>query len=270
MKVKTIALALIAGLLIGVTQTAYSADNALAEQKYEEAKVLFTARDDESKNDSAITTLEEALKLVDDKELNFDILILLTQAYYFKAQSVKGDSDASQEQRKNIYTKSKSLAETARALASSYAEGWYFYGSSLARWGEANGVMNSLFAVPEVKEKMAEAKKRKMKNGRPGKEIDYYGPNRLLGRLYFKLPWPLGDTQKSIELLEEAYEEAPKCLRNAVYLADSINSEDKQRACELLSDVLSEDAETFNPDLVAENKGDQEEAKKLFKRFRCK
>jgi hypothetical protein len=161
--------------------------------------------------------------------------------------------------------KLKSLpADQLAVLASSL----YQRGINLGQWGAANGVMKSLSKWPELKANM-----QVIIDLGQGK-INDYGPYRVLGRGYFKIPSMLGGSvDKAIQYLSSAVKGSKAAGQiysvngfNNTYLAEALNSNGKTAdAKQLLNEFLKADPKTLNPILVPENQQAQSDAKELLK-----
>lgn len=72
------------------------------------------------------------------------------------------------------------------------------------------------------------------------KEYLMGSPNTLLGRFYFKLPWPKRDLKKSAELLESTLKSHPDNLLAKYFLADTLEALDrKDEARKQIDEVLA-------------------------------
>jgi hypothetical protein len=203
--------------------------------------------------ESAIKVLDGAEAQADSKELKYDILILTSRAMYFKGTHTKGNDT-----KKAIHSAAQAKAEAAEELSSDYAEAPYFAGINLARWGEANGIVSSVQQVPKLKKFMALAMERVTRTDDAGESVDGYGPYRVLGRMFKKLPGFLGGSHsESVSNLDKAVKGDPTTALNIVYLADSLikdgKDSEKAEGKKLLNDLLSKDAATLNPNRAAEN-----------------
>jgi hypothetical protein len=148
------------------------------------------------------------------------------------------------------------------------ASGLYQRGINLGQWGAANGVMKSLSKWPELKANMQVIIDLGL-----GK-INDYGPYRVLGRGYFKIPSMLGGSvDKAIQYLSSAVKGSKAAGQiysvngfNNTYLAEALNSNGKTSdAKQLLNEFLKADPKTLNPILIPENQQAQSDAKELLK-----
>lgn len=83
--------------------------------------------------------------------------------------------------KKELFTDGKNAAENATKLNPNGVEGYYYFAVCLGSWGEVNGILASLSAVPPMEKaatKAAEIDPRFAKGA----------PYMLLGRLYQKVP----------------------------------------------------------------------------------
>jgi hypothetical protein len=148
------------------------------------------------------------------------------------------------------------------------AEAIYQYGINLGQWGQANGVTQSLSRWPELRDTMITV------NNLGKKDIHEYGPYRVLGRGYYKIPGLLGgDMAKAEKYLATAVSKSLAAGQvysingfNNTYYAEVLKEQGKrQQAIDLLKAYLTADPTTVNPDAVPESKEAQKNAKDLLK-----
>ena len=189
MKAMTASAALLAALVSVAMVSPAHADDTSAQKALDQANALYAQRADLTKNDQAITVLAAAEGTATNNDINFDILILESRALYWKGQHATNTNDE-----KTVYLSGQTKALAARKLNDSYAEGPYYAGINLARWGEANGIIASISHKGELIQDMTDAidPSRATRDGNDGETIDGYGPDRVLGRMYYKLPAILG------------------------------------------------------------------------------
>ncbi|MBF0363064.1 MAG: hypothetical protein HQK49_18735 [Oligoflexia bacterium] len=185
-------------------------------------------------------------------------------------------------QAKEVALKAAALLEKkpGEALNESYSEplarAYFWFGAALGKWGEANGIINSLFQVPSLKKYMQYI------YDLGEEQVIEYGAPRILGRLLYKLPGIFGgDTKKSLEYLEKANNSSlcdagdiSRHSTNVVYYADTLISiggeENKKKARKILEALVKkgesmESLNLYSPDLIAEAKRDIEIAKNTLK-----
>jgi hypothetical protein len=164
-------------------------------------------------------------------------------------------------------------ANAAKAINDDFAEGYYFYGVALGRWAETNGIAASLGRKGELMDSMGATQMRETHAGEKGEAIDGYGPNRILGRVYFKLPFLAGGSKsKSLDNLKIAYAQAPQYFMNGIYYAETLNdgnSNEKAQACAILHDIAAKSPEAGLLQRLPENREDIADAQKLLSQI-CK
>jgi len=106
-------------------------------------------------------------------------------------------------------------AKKAVALEPEKPDGYYWLGVNYGVYGEAKGVLKSLSLVDDIKEAMNKVIDL-------DREYEDGGPDRVLGRVYFKLPgFAGGDKKKSLEHLLRSKEFGPNDPLTRYYLADT-------------------------------------------------
>ena len=152
------------------------------------------------------------------------------------------------------------------------AKSYFYYGANLGKYGEAKGIIASLSRVPELKRNMQSI------SDLGFEDVEEYGANRILGRLYFKLPgFAGGDNDKSERLLKEALEntlsdDGTVSIHglNNLYLAETLKKNKKKtEACRILKNFMNQDPETLLDTRVPETKEEIKEAAKMAKDFNC-
>jgi tetratricopeptide (TPR) repeat protein len=177
-------------------------------------------------------------------------------AYYLGTYARATAPDA---EKMAIFTTGIGLAKDAVALNAKGAEGHFWLGVLWAVYGEAKGIFKSLSLVPTVKGEMQTSLD-------IDPAVEGWGPDRTLGRVYFKLPFfKGGDNKKSIEHLERSRQGAPTNALTMLYLAETCRSEGmKPRAIELLRLVVTM---TPDPRWIAEHALIKAQAEKLLKKL---
>ena len=139
------------------------------------------------------------------------------------------------------------------------AEGHFWLGVLDGVYGETKGIFKSLAMVPEIKREMAAALA-------ISPSVEGGGPDRVLGRLYYKLPgFKGGDNAKSIEHLEKSLKDAPTNALTMLYLAETYKSEGmKDKALEQVRAIV---ATTPDPRWVPEHPSIKAEAQRLLKKW---
>jgi hypothetical protein len=198
----------------------------------------------------ALSKYREAAVKAENK---FEAFWKLSRIHYYI-----GTRTESKEEKTVIFGQGLYYAKKAVALESEKPDGHYWLGISYGVYGEARGVLKSLSFVKSIKEAMNKVIEldRGYEDG---------GPDRVLGRVYFKVPdFAGGSKKKSLEHLLKSKELAPNDALTRCYLADtflSLKEEDKAR--EELEYVLSMESD---PRWIAGVDNHKEDAKKMLQK----
>lgn len=143
--------------------------------------------------------------------------------------------EASDAEKLIIFDDGVQRARAAVALAPDRVEGHFWLGVLLGVFGEAKGVFKSLALVPEIQAEMERCLAL-------DPSVEGWGPDRLLGRMYFKLPFfKGGDNEKSRLHLERSLAGAPTNALTRLYLAETYRALGKKReALEQVDAILSQ------------------------------
>lgn len=209
------------------------------------------------------------------------LLIRQSMAIYFV-----GDMSVNSDEKIKFYSLGKEVALNAASILEKVpgeakdpantellAHAYYWYGVNLGKWGEASGILSSLGQWPTLRKYMEYI----INMGQ--EDIEYYGASRTLGRAYFKLPYPLGSTSKSLSYLEEAFNNTLDSKKeisvyglNVVYYAETLlavgGEENKRKARNILEKLVEKGNNpswfmTYNPDRIPETKKEIELAKNI-------
>lgn len=150
-------------------------------------------------------------------------------------------------------------AEAATALRPDGVEGHFWLGVLYGVYGEAKGIFKALSLVPDIRREMEFCLQR-------DETVECFGPHRVLGRLFFKLPgFKGGDNQKSLEHLEKAVRGCPTNALARLYLAETLEDEGQDaRAIALLREIV---ATPPDPRWVPEHTSIQATAERLLKKW---
>ena len=193
---------------------------------------------------------EEALQNAEDK---YPVLWRLSKIHYFI-----GDHMADKKMKQEIFQKGIDYALEAIDFEPNKADGYYWLGVNYGLFGEAKGILKSLSLVKPIKEAMSKVL-----------EIDPSysngGADRVLGRLFFKLPGFAGGNKKqSLEHLLKSKEYGPSDPVTLVYLAETyIALKQKDKAEEALESVINMEDD---PCWVSRVKEEKERAKELLEK----
>lgn len=150
-------------------------------------------------------------------------------------------------------------AKTAVALKPDGVEGHFWLGVLYGVFGETKGIFKSLSLVPEIQREMEACL-------RLDRSVEGFGPDRLLGRLYFKLPgFKGGDNQKSLTHLRAAVRGEPRHPLSRLYLAETLRAEgEKDEARAQLRALLQMEPD---PRWAAEYPAIREQARGLLRKL---
>ncbi len=242
--------------------TSSLADDSSAREKFAEAQRSFEGREDSSQIDKALNLLEQVIAETQDVELLFTARVLESRCWHRK-----GHVTENAESRKELHQKGMLAAEAAKNLNDTYADSYFLFAINLASWAQANGVIASLARKAELIAHLNGTLGRTTQSGQKGETFDGWGPNRVLGRLYFKLPgFAGGSHSKAVELRTQAVEQAPEHSGNYVYLAEALldgNENEKALARDLVTNALARTPETWDPKRGPETREDLVRLRKL-------
>jgi len=239
-------------------------DLAAAQKLYEERQPFSEDQTTESWANlkQSIELSEKAAAEATDEDLKYDAFIFTSSVYYFR-----GILREKKQDRLDDFTSALESAQKASQINDEYADAYYHYSISLARWAETKGVLESLKRKGELLDNLELATSKFSKEGDLGEALDGYGPYRTLGRVYFKLPGFAGGSRtKSLDYLKQAYDNAPEFALNIVYYVDTLydgNSSEKAEACRIIDELLANDPATYNPDRTVETTQDFRTAQEL-------
>lgn len=166
--------------------------------------------------------------IVKDRD-NYDAYWKMSRILYYIGAHKDSKSD-----KKIIFSQGIYYAQRAVERQPEKPDGYYWLGVNYGVYGEVRGVLKSLFLVDDIKEAMNKVVEldRSYEDG---------GPDRVLGRMYFKLPgFAGGSKEKSLEHLLKSKEYGPNDPVTRVYLADTyLALKEVERAREELEFVLN-------------------------------
>jgi len=216
---------------------------AQGDKLYAEMKDMATAQE-------ALSKYREAVVKAENK---FEAFWRLSRIFYYI-----GTRTESKKEKKIIFGQGIYYAKKAVALEPEKPDGHYWLGVSYGVYGEARGVLKSLSFVKPIKEAMNKVIEldRGYEDG---------GPDRVLGRVYFKVPgFAGGSKKKSLEHLLKSKELAPNDALTRCYLADTFLSlKEVDKAREELEYVLSMESD---PRWIAGVDDNKEDAKKMLQK----
>jgi tetratricopeptide (TPR) repeat protein len=205
---------------------------------------LYTQRADLAKAKEAQAKYEAALAA---KEDDYGASWRLARILYWI-----GDHTPDNGAKKALFQQGIDHAKRAIELDPNKADGHFWLGVCYGVYGEAKGVLKSLFLVKPIKAEM-----RRVLELDPA--YDRGGADRVLGRVYHEVPGIAGGSEKtSLQHLLKAVEYGPRVGLNLLYLADTYIALDRvEDARKTLETILTLEP---LPDLLPETKEEQAQA----------
>ena len=207
MKGKIFSLVLI---LMGFSGTLFSQE---AGELIVQADEMFLQMSD---MDTAKKTLElyrQALGKTDDK---YQAFWRISRIHYFIGGHTEGKKEKQALFAQGVYYGKKAIAAEPEK-----PDGHYWLAVNNGKYGETKGVMKSLSLVKPIKKSL-------IKVIELDRTYEDGGADRVLGRVFFKLPGLAGGSKdKSMEHLEKSKELGPDDPVTRVYLADTYLANDK-------------------------------------------
>jgi tetratricopeptide (TPR) repeat protein len=213
---------------------------------------LFAQRQDPGQARQALARFREAARLAPDR---FEALVRNAQAVYYV-----GDLAAGKDEKKMLFQEGMDLSRRMIALRPERVEGHYWLGVHTGSYGEARGVLKSLF----LKNDIIRAMERSIAiDG----AYEQGGAYCVLGRLYYKVPGLFGGSKKrSRQYLETCRRIAPKSSVCLLFLAETYWALDEEElAIRVLQDLLAMEPD---PLWLPETAQDKAEGEKLLKKYR--
>lgn len=150
------------------------------------------------------------MKARDIAENKYEPFWKLSRIFYYI-----GDNVESNKEKKIIFSQGIYYAERAVELEPEKPDAHYWLGVNYGVYGEARGVLKSLFLVDDIKREMNKVIEL-------DRSYEEGGPDRVLGRMYFKLPgFAGGSKDKSVEHFLKSLEYGPNDPLTRYYLADT-------------------------------------------------
>lgn len=150
------------------------------------------------------------MKARDIAENKYEPFWKLSRIFYYIGDNVDSNKD-----KKIVFSQGIYYAERAVELEPEKPDGHYWLGVNYGVYGEARGVLKSLFLVDDIKREMNKVIEL-------DRSYEEGGPDRVLGRMYFKLPgFAGGSKDKSAEHLLKSLEYGPNDPLTRYYLADT-------------------------------------------------
>lgn len=238
-------------LAVGLAGNASGADDSFVKLLMKKADKAYDERVNPARAQEALQNLEKVLAV---DVANVEARWKLGRVLYWIGCQEKSSSKQAE-----IFEKGIRYCQEAIKVDSNCVPCLFWLGVSYGKFGEAKGVMQSLGLVPHMQEALKKVKTLDEK-------YEWGGADRVLGRLFFKLPSIKGgDNKKAIEHLRKAVALGPKHLMNHRFLAEVLMAEGKKdEAKEVLKKIIETPASELLREKQPEMKEEQEEAKVLW------
>lgn len=192
------------GLIVclSVSLVAQNADELIAQGDtlYQEMEDMETAQE-------ALSLYRQAANILENK---YEALWRIARIMYYV-----GEHTENKKEKKNIFAQAVYFAERAIEANPEKPDAYYWRGVNNGMVGETRGVLKSLSLVKPIKQDMNQVIEidRTYEDG---------GADRVLGRVYYKLPgFAGGSKDKSQEHLEKSKELGPNDAMTRIYLAET-------------------------------------------------
>lgn len=173
-----------------------------ADELYEQMKDMATA-------EKALALYREALLKL-EKGNKYEAYWRICRMLYYI-----GEHTEDKKEKKKIFSQGTYYGKKAVEEQSGKPDGHYWLGVAYGKYGETRGVLKSLSLVKPIKQAMNKVIEL-------DRSYEEGGPDRVLGRVYFKLPGIAGgDKKKSREHLLKSLEYGPNDALTRVYLAET-------------------------------------------------
>lgn len=176
----------------------------------ERARVAYEQRAAAARAREAVDLFAEAAKA---DAASYDARWEHARASYFYGTFTR--EEAGDAEKMAIFEDGIARAREAIALRPDGVEGHFWLGVLLGVYGEAKGIFKSLALVPEIRAEMERCLA-------ADPAVEGWGPDRVLGRMLYKLPFfKGGDNEKSRAHLERSLAGAPTNALTRLYLAET-------------------------------------------------
>lgn len=245
----TIGVVVLCALVAGPGRAEAPAGEALAA-----ARAAYEARAEPAQAKAAVELFQKAAT---EDPASYEARWEGGRAIYFYGTYTR--PDAKDAEKMAIFDGGITLAKEAVALSPKGVEGHFWLGVLYGVYGEAKGIFKSLSLVPVIKQEMQTCLEL-------DPAVEGWGPDRVLGRMYFKLPFfKGGDNDKSIAYLEKSLAGAPTNALTRLYLAETYRSKGRKvSAIQQLKEIVKM---TPDPRWTAEHPWIKTQAEKLLKKL---
>ena len=194
-------------MVLGMVLAMLAAWGQSPEELMQKADALYAEMQDMAAAEEALALYRDVLVAADDK---YEAYWKISRIMYYI-----GEHQESKKDRQTTFAQGVYHAEKAMALEPEKPDAYYWRGVNNGKYGETRGVLKSLALVKPIKSDMNKVIEL-------NRAYEEGGPDRVLGRVYFKLPgFAGGSKDKSLEHLLKSKEYGPDDALTRVYLADT-------------------------------------------------
>lgn len=194
--------------VFGIVCLSLAAFGQSVEELIQEADALYETMQDMETATAALKLYRKALAAAEDK---YEAFWKIARMMYYV-----GEHQEKKKDRKNTFAQAVYHCDKAVELGPDKPDGYYWRAVNNGKYGETRGVLKSLSLVKPIKRDLNKVIEldRGYEDG---------GPDRVMGRVYFKLPgFAGGDKDKSLEHLEKSLEYGPEDVVTRLYLAETL------------------------------------------------
>lgn len=173
-----------------------------------QADALYHEMTDMAAAEKALALYRDALTQSEDK---YEAYWKISRIMFYIGEHTEGKKE-----QRNIFSQAIYHASKAVDLKPDQPDAYYWRGVNNGKFGEVKGVLKSLSLVKPIKNDMNKVIE-------INRDYEDGGPDRVLGRVYFKLPgFAGGSKEKSYEHLMKSKELGPDDCLTRVYLAETL------------------------------------------------
>ena len=217
-----------------------------------EADAHYVLRQDPGQAGLAVSKYREA---AERDPVSYEARWKAAKALFFVGRGAADDKE-----KLRFFSEAVAQAKEAVRLGPESVEGHFWLAANLGEYGQARGVLKSLFLKNDIKRELDAAI-------RIDERFDCGASYIAMGRIYYKAPRIFGgDLRKSRDLLEKARKMCPRTTTTLLYLAETYwGLKERSRAIEILEELVG--LEPYST-VLPEAGRDRAEAERLLKRYR--
>jgi tetratricopeptide (TPR) repeat protein len=217
-----------------------------------EADGHYALRDDPGQ---ALLAVSKYSKAADRDPGSYEARWKAAKALFFVGRGAANDKE-----KLRFFSEAVAQAKEAVRLGPESVEGHFWLAANLGEYGQARGVLKSLFLKNDIKRELDAAI-------RIDDRFDCGASYIAMGRIYYRAPRIFGgDLKRSRALLEKAREMCPRTTTTLLYLAETYwGLRERTLAIETLEELLA--GEPYST-VLPEARRDRVEAEKLLMRYR--